>query len=73
MARGKGGNAYYDDDDFDDGYDDYDADDYAEEYEEEAAPPKVLRRLSPAASAVYAVNLPSLPKSSSARRRKEGL
>ena len=31
MARGKG-NAYYDDDDFDDGYDDYDY----EEYEEEA-------------------------------------
>lgn len=32
MARGKGGNAYYDDDDYDDGYDDYD---YDEEYEEE--------------------------------------
>lgn len=31
MARGKGGNAYYDDDDMDDGYDDWDYDEYAEE------------------------------------------
>lgn len=52
MARGKGGNAYYDDDDFDDGYDDYDADDYAEEYEEEAAPQKVMRQICAVASAM---------------------
>jgi hypothetical protein len=60
MARGKGGNAYYDDDDFDDGYDDYDADDYAEEYEEEAAPPKVMRRLCPVASAMGPAGASSL-------------
>lgn len=46
MARGKGGNAYYDDDDYDDGYDDWDYDEYAdEEVETPAAEVAMARHL----------------------------